>query len=71
MVRPTLKKQIPNLQETIKDTAWKQITEFGAPALSLRAIARELKITAPAVSSRSLRLLSTTIFPVATIWSLH
>jgi AcrR family transcriptional regulator len=49
MVRPTLKKQIPNLQETIKDTAWKQITEFGAPALSLRAIARELNITAPAI----------------------
>ena len=49
MVRPTLKKQIPNLQETIKETAWKQIAEFGAPALSLRAIARELKITAPAI----------------------
>jgi AcrR family transcriptional regulator len=49
MVRPTLKKQIPNLQEAIKDTAWKQIAEFGAPALSLRAIARELKITAPAI----------------------
>jgi AcrR family transcriptional regulator len=49
MVRPTLKKQIPNLQETIKETAWKQIAEFGAPTLSLRAIARELKITAPAI----------------------
>jgi AcrR family transcriptional regulator len=49
MVRPTLKKQIPNLQEAIKDTAWKQIAEFGAPSLSLRAIARELKITAPAI----------------------
>lgn len=49
MVRPTLKKQIPNLQEAIKDTAWKQIAEFGASALSLRAIARELKITAPAI----------------------
>jgi AcrR family transcriptional regulator len=49
MVRPTLKKQIPNLQEAIKETAWKQITEVGAPALSLRAIARELKITAPAI----------------------
>jgi AcrR family transcriptional regulator len=49
MVRPTRKKQIPNLQEAIKETAWKQITEFGAPALSLRAIARELKITAPAI----------------------
>jgi AcrR family transcriptional regulator len=49
MVRPTLKKQIPNLQEAIKETAWKQIAEFGAPALSLRAIARELHITAPAI----------------------
>lgn len=49
MVRPTLKKQIPNLQEAIKETAWKQIAEFGAAALSLRAIARELKITAPAI----------------------
>jgi AcrR family transcriptional regulator len=49
MVRPIKKKQIPNLQEAIKETAWKQITEFGAPALSLRAIARELKITAPAI----------------------
>ena len=49
MVRPIRKKQIPNLQEAIKNTAWKQITEYGAPALSLRAIARELKITAPAI----------------------
>lgn len=49
MVRPTLKKQIPNLQEVIKETAWAQIAEHGAAALSLRAIARELKITAPAI----------------------
>jgi len=49
MVRPFKKKQIPNLQDAIKQTAWKQITELGAPALSLRAIARELKITAPAI----------------------
>jgi len=49
MVRPTLKKQIPNIQEAIKETAWNQIAEFGAAALSLRAIARELKITAPAI----------------------
>lgn len=49
MVRPSKKKQIQNLQEAIKETAWKQIAEFGAPALSLRAIARELKITAPAI----------------------
>jgi AcrR family transcriptional regulator len=49
MVRPTRRTQIKNLQERIKETAWKQIAEFGAPALSLRAIARELKITAPAI----------------------
>src|ERR1051325_6096942 len=49
MVRPIKKKQIPNLQQAIKAVAWRQIAEFGAPALSLRAIARELKITAPAI----------------------
>lgn len=49
MARPIKRKQIPNLQDAIKDTAWKQIAQFGAPALSLRAIARELKITAPAI----------------------
>ena len=49
MVRPTLRKQIPNLQQAIKDAAWKHIAKFGAPALSLRAIARDLKITAPAI----------------------
>jgi AcrR family transcriptional regulator len=49
MVRPSKKQQIPNLQEAIKDTAWKQIAQTGAPALSLRAIARELEITAPAI----------------------
>ena len=49
MVRPTRKRQIPNLQEAIKDTAWKHIAKEGAPALSLRAIARDLKITAPAI----------------------
>jgi len=49
MVRPVKKKQIPNIDEAIKETAWNQIAEKGAPALSLRAIARELKITAPAI----------------------
>jgi AcrR family transcriptional regulator len=49
MVRPTLKKQIPDLQEVIKETAWKQIAETGAATLSLRSIARELGITAPAI----------------------
>jgi len=49
MVRPVKNKQIPNLPEAIKETAWKQIAEYGAPALSLRAIARALEITAPAI----------------------
>jgi AcrR family transcriptional regulator len=49
MVRPVKKKQITNPLEAIKGTAWKQIAEFGAPALSLRAIGRELKVTAPAI----------------------
>ena len=38
-----------DLQQAIKDTAWHQIAQFGAPALSLRAIARQLGITAPAI----------------------
>ncbi len=49
MVRPSKKTQIPNLQEAIKETAWKQIVDTGAAALSLRAIARGLNITAPAI----------------------
>ena len=49
MVRPTRKKQIQNLQEVIKETAWSQIAREGAAALSLRAIARQLNITAPAI----------------------
>ena len=49
MVRPTRRQQIPQLQEVIKETAWRQIAETGAAALSLRSIARELGITAPAI----------------------
>src|SRR5512133_3857571 len=47
--RPRRDEQQSNLQEAIKDTAWKQLAEFGAPALSLRAIARKLNISAPAI----------------------
>lgn len=47
--RPRKNEQQTNLQEAIKDAAWKQIAKYGAPALSLRAIARELRITAPAI----------------------
>jgi AcrR family transcriptional regulator len=49
MTRPKRSDQLTDLQNTIKETAWKQITEFGAASLSLRAIARELGITAPAI----------------------
>jgi AcrR family transcriptional regulator len=49
MPRPTREKQIQNLQDAIKETAWKLIAKYGASSLSLRAIARELKITAPAI----------------------
>ena len=47
--RPKKGQQQTNLLEAIKDTAWKQIAESGAPTLSLRAIARGLGITAPAI----------------------
>jgi AcrR family transcriptional regulator len=47
--RPKLDEQIPDLQAAIKEAAWQQIAEKGAAALSLRAIARALGITAPAI----------------------
>lgn len=49
MARPKRTNQLTDLHNAIKETAWKQIAEFGAPSLSLRAIARELGITAPAI----------------------
>jgi AcrR family transcriptional regulator len=49
MARPTKNDQIPNLAEAIKNSAWDQISKNGAAALSLRAIARDLGITAPAI----------------------
>ncbi len=47
--RPKRNEQQVNLQKAIKETAWKQIAEFGAAGLSLRAIGRSLRITAPAI----------------------
>lgn len=47
--RPRTDERQPNLQDAIKETAWRQIAESGAASLSLRAIARELGITAPAI----------------------
>lgn len=49
MPRPPKTQQMPNLPAVIKQTAWQQIAEHGAPALSLRAIARAIGITAPAI----------------------
>ena len=46
---PRRKEGLSNLKERIINTAWKQIAESGAAALSLRAIARELGVTAPAI----------------------
>lgn len=47
--RPRREERQENLQAAIAETAWEQIAERGAPNLSLRAIARALKITAPAI----------------------
>ncbi|HET9588323.1 MAG TPA: TetR/AcrR family transcriptional regulator [Anaerolineales bacterium] len=49
MARPFKETQTANLENVIKETAWEQIAAYGTTALSLRAIARELKITAPAI----------------------
>ena len=49
MVRPKQSEQHPDLEAAIKETARRQIAERGAATLSLRAIARELEITAPAI----------------------
>jgi AcrR family transcriptional regulator len=47
--RPRLVTSQGELQYSIIATAWKQIGEYGAASLSLRAIARELGITAPSI----------------------
>jgi len=47
--RPKILTPQGNLQQAIIEIAWKQIAESGAASLSLRAISRELNITAPAI----------------------
>ncbi len=47
--RPVREKQQKNLAESIKDVAFEQIARGGPTAVSLRAIARRLGITAPAI----------------------
>jgi AcrR family transcriptional regulator len=49
MGRPIQSSRIPNLREAIKEAAWRQISVSGASMLSLRSIARELHISAPAI----------------------
>ena len=49
MPRPKQGFSNQNLAAAILSTAWNQIGKSGAAALSLRAIARELNITAPAI----------------------
>lgn len=49
MVRPKKNEQIENIEEAIKQAAWQQIADNGAAGLSLRGVARELGITAPAI----------------------
>jgi AcrR family transcriptional regulator len=49
MPRPKRTQQTPDLRERILATAWAQIATDGSAALSLRAIARALNITAPAI----------------------
>lgn len=47
--RPKQSQQHPDSSAAITETARKQMAENGAAPLSLRAIARELSITAPAI----------------------
>jgi AcrR family transcriptional regulator len=47
--RPRRTEQRSDLREQIIRTAWEQIAASGAAALNLRAIARQLGITAPAI----------------------
>ena len=49
MARPTKHLQQQNLKERIKEVAWQQMVEIGAAGLSLRAIARELGLSAPSI----------------------
>lgn len=47
--RPRREDRHPDLHTAIKASAWRQIAELGAPALNLRAIARDVGITAPSI----------------------
>ncbi len=49
MARPTKQTQQANLHDAIKTAAWQQMHEVGAAGLSLRAIARAIGVSAPAI----------------------
>lgn len=49
MARTRKEKVYLATQAVIKETAWRHIAENGASALSLRAIARDMEVTAPAL----------------------
>ena len=49
MARPRREAAHPNIAAAIKSVARQQMSERGTAGLSLRAIARELEITAPAI----------------------
>jgi AcrR family transcriptional regulator len=49
MARPTKSTQQMHLKEQIKDMAWQQMRDVAAAELSLRAIARALSLSAPAI----------------------
>ena len=60
--RPKLSEQHPNLEDAIKETAWKQIAEKGAAA----------SVCVPSLANwASPPRLSITIFHAAMTWSLH
>lgn len=44
-------RQFSSLQQEIKDAAWRQIAESGVASLSLKSIARDLKIPLPTISN--------------------
>jgi AcrR family transcriptional regulator len=49
MKQERLLKNHETIRQEIKETAWNQISESGAPALSLRSIARSMGLTTPAL----------------------
>ena len=45
MIRPSITRPVPSVQQEIKDAAWRQVAATGNASISLNGIARELKVT--------------------------